>query len=75
MKTKVTRVGDNVALLLDEPLLEQWGIREDDEVEVSTSGSVLTAMPADQADRERDFRASAEKITAKYAGLFRRLSQ
>jgi len=75
MKTKLTRIGDSVALLLDEPLLEQAGLRENDEVEVSANTSGITVTPAEQARRDTEFRASVEKITAKYAGLFERLSK
>ncbi|HVG25463.1 MAG TPA: hypothetical protein VND45_15005 [Thermoanaerobaculia bacterium] len=71
MKTKLT----DGALVLDPAVLEQAGLRGDEEVEVSADGGVITVAPADQAQRDSDFRASAEKITAKYAGLFRRLSQ
>ena len=71
MKTTLT----GGPLVLDPAVLEQAGLREGDEVEVSANGSVITVAPADHAQRDSDFRASAEKITAKYAGLFRRLSQ
>ena len=71
MKTKVT----GGSLVLDSAVIEEAGLRDGDEVEVSTTGGVITVAPADQAQRDSDFRASAEKVTAKYAGLFRRLSQ
>ena len=58
-------------LLLEPELLEQAGIGEGDEVEVSAEGGALVVTRADDAA----FRASAEKITAKYAGLFERLSK
>lgn len=71
MKTKLT----GATLVFDPELLEQAGIRADAEVEVSANGNGIMVTPADQAQRDAEFRASAEKITAKYAGLFERLSK
>ena len=59
----------------DKPLLEQLGLEEDSEVELSSNGQVLVVTPVRGAARERKFRRSAEKINRKYAGLFRRLSE
>ena len=75
MIKKLTRTGNSVALVLDKPLLEQMGVDENSEVEVSTNGDVVVITPVRDAARARKFRKSAEKITHKYAGLFRRLSE
>lgn len=75
MRKKLTRTGNSVALVLDKPLLSQLGLDEASEVEVSTNGDVLVVTPVRDAPRDRKFKKSAEKITAKYAGLFRRLGE
>jgi antitoxin component of MazEF toxin-antitoxin module len=75
MKKKLTRTGNSVALVLDKPVLEQLGLDENSEVEVSTNGDVLVMTPLRSAARERKFRRSSDKINAKYAGLFRRLAE
>ena len=75
MRKKLTRTGNSVALVLDKPLLEELGLDETSEVEVSTNGELLVVTPLRDAAREEKFKRSAEKIAAKYAGLFRRLSQ
>lgn len=75
MKKKLTRSGNSVALVLDKPLLEQLGLEENAEVELSTNGDVLVMTPVRDAVGEQRFRRSAEKIATKYAGLFKRLSQ
>ena len=75
MRKKLSRSGNSVALVLDKPLLEQLGLDENAEVELSTNGDVLVVTPIRDVVRQRRFRKSAEKITEKYAGLFRRLSQ
>lgn len=43
MKKKLTRTGNSVALVLDRPLLEQLGMDEGSEVEVSSNGCELRA--------------------------------
>jgi len=75
MIKKLTRTGNSVALVLDKPLLEELGLDENSEVEVSTNGQVIVLTPKRDPGRERKFRKSMEKINRKYAGLFRRLSQ
>jgi antitoxin MazE len=75
MKKKLTRTGNSVALVLDRPLLEELGLDDSSEVEISTNGDVLVMTPVRVADREQQFRKSAEKITTKYAGLFKRLAE
>jgi antitoxin component of MazEF toxin-antitoxin module len=75
MIKKLTRIGNRVFLVLDKPLLEQLGLDENAEVEISTNGQVLVVTPRRDAARERRFRKSASRINRKYAGLFRRLSE
>jgi antitoxin component of MazEF toxin-antitoxin module len=75
MRKKLTRTGNSVALVLDKPLLEELGLDDNAEVELSTNGDVLVVTPIRDAVRERRFRKSADKITTKYAGLFQRLSK
>ncbi|HEX2061703.1 MAG TPA: AbrB/MazE/SpoVT family DNA-binding domain-containing protein [Thermoanaerobaculia bacterium] len=75
MRKKLTRTGNSVALVLDKPLLEQLGLDESSEVEISTNGQLLVVTPVRSSSRERKFRKSAEKIADKYAGLFKRLAE
>ena len=75
MIKKLTRTGDSIALVLDKPLLEELGLDENTEVEVSTNGQVIVITPTRSAARERRFRDAADKINRKYAGLFKRLSE
>jgi antitoxin component of MazEF toxin-antitoxin module len=75
MIKKLTRTGNSVALVLDKPLLEQLGLDENAEVELSTNGQVLVVTPKRSAARERKFREAVAEINEKYAGLFRRLSE
>jgi len=60
---KLTRIGDDVALVLEKPLLDHLGLDENSEVELSIDERVLVITPA------------MDKIARKYAGVFRRLSK
>jgi antitoxin component of MazEF toxin-antitoxin module len=75
MIKKPTRVGDDIALVLDAPLLEELGLDEDAEVEVSTDGQTIIVTPASGSARQAAFRNAADRINRKYSGLFKRLSE
>ena len=75
MIKKLTRTGNSIALVLDKPLLEELGLDENAEVEVSTNGKVIVITPKRSTARDRKFRKAVNKVNAKYAGLFRRLSE
>jgi antitoxin component of MazEF toxin-antitoxin module len=75
MIKKLTRTGNSVALVLDKPLLDQLGLDENAEVELSTNGQVLVVTPKRSVARERKFREVVAEINREYAGLFRRLSE
>jgi antitoxin component of MazEF toxin-antitoxin module len=60
MRTRLTRIGSDLAVRLEKPLPEELGLEENSEV----------LSPNDQR-----FRESAEKVASKHAGLFRRLAK
>lgn len=75
MIKKLTRTGNSIALVLDKPLLEELGLDENAEVEVSTNGQIIVITPKRSAARDRRFRKAVDKVNRKYAGLFKRLSE
>jgi antitoxin MazE len=75
MKKKLSRSGNSVALVLDKPLLEQLGLDENSEVEISTNGDVLVMTPVRDISRRRKFHKILDEIDEKYAGVFRRLAE
>jgi antitoxin component of MazEF toxin-antitoxin module len=75
MIKKLTRTGNSVALVLDKPLLQQVGLDENSEVEISTNGDVIVMTPVRDAARHRKFMQAMNEVNEKYAGLFRRLSE
>ncbi len=75
MIKKLTRTGNSIAVVLDKPLLEELGLDESSEVEVSTNGQIIVITPKRSTARDRKFRKAVDKINSKYAGLFKRLSE
>lgn len=75
MIKKLTRTGNSIALVLDKPLLEELGLDENAEVEVSTNGQVIVITPKRSSARDQRFRKAVGKVNSKYAGLFKRLSE
>jgi antitoxin component of MazEF toxin-antitoxin module len=45
MITKLTRIGDKVAVIIDQPLLDTVGLDENSEVELSIEGEALIIAP------------------------------
>lgn len=75
MIKKLTRTGNSIALVLDKLLLEELGLDENAEVEVSTNGQIIVITPKRSSARDRKFRNAVDKVNRKYAGLFKRLSE
>jgi antitoxin component of MazEF toxin-antitoxin module len=74
MITKLTRIGDDMAVVLEKPLLDRLGLDENSEVDMSIDGKVLVITPQRNLTREERFRKAADKIDKQYAEVFRRLS-
>ncbi len=72
MITKLVRIGDDIALVLDPPILKELGLDEGSEVDLSIDDGALVVTPV--RDREQRFRQATEEIDRKYADVFRRLS-
>lgn len=75
MRKKLTRTGNSVALVLDKPLLEELGLAENEEVELSTNGDVLVVTPIRDAERRRKLQKILDRIHEQYGGVFRRLAE
>jgi antitoxin component of MazEF toxin-antitoxin module len=75
MRKKLTRTGNSVALVLDKPLLDQMGLDETSEVEVSSNGDVVVITPVRAVARRRKLSQIMEAIDEQYGGVFRRLAE
>jgi len=75
MIKKLTRTGNSVALVLDKPLLEELGLDDSSEVEISTNGDVLVVTPVRDATRGRRLKRIIDRLDDRYGGVFRRLAE
>ena len=79
MTRTLTKYGNSYALVIDEPLLDQLGIRPDTPLTISTDGKTLMVAPSEEeAERSgvsEEFERASKEINARYAVLFRRLAQ
>lgn len=75
MTKKLTKHGNSVAVVIDQPILEMMGLEAGSEVDFSTDGKVLIMSPVDNPKRRRKFEAALEKIDKKYDKLFKRLAE
>jgi antitoxin MazE len=72
---RLTRTGNSLAVVLDRPVLDATGIDGRTPLEVSTNGDVIVISPVRPRKRAARFKAAADEINEKYAGVFRRLAE
>jgi antitoxin component of MazEF toxin-antitoxin module len=75
MIKKLTRTGNSLALVIDKPMLEELGIDEETELELSRSGNVLIVAAVRDAKRKRKFEESLERVNRVHGDLLKRLSK
>lgn len=75
MITKLTRHGDDWALVIDQPILEQLQIDHETPLEVTTDGQSLIVTPAVGADRQARFEAAIQKANERFGGALKRLAE
>lgn len=75
MIKRLTRTGNSLAIVLDKPLLEQMGVDENTDLEISTDGHAIVITPVGDETRARKFKKAVERVNEQYEGLFRRLSK
>ena len=75
MIKRLTKTGNSLALVLDQPLLEATGITSETPLEVSTDGDVIVISPVRDEERTEKFPSGIERINDRYAGVFHRLAE
>ena len=75
MVKKLTRTGNSVALVLDKALLEQTGLDEDSEVEVSSDGRVIVVTPVRDKKRDARLRDAVGRAHREYGWVFKKLAE
>lgn len=75
MVKRLTRSGDDLALVIDRPLLEALEIDASTELELSTDGAVLVVTPVRDPERKRRAADLVAEAHEQYGGVFRRLAE
>ena len=74
MFTKLTKHGDGLALIIDQPLLDQLKIGADTPLDVTTEGNRLVVTLAD-AQRGQKFEQAQAWAHKNFGGAFKRLAE
>ena len=75
MTKTLTKTGNSLALILDRPLLEQLHIDANTQLEISTDGHAILISPVRDKKRDARFKAIADDMFTRYAGVFRKLAE
>ena len=71
---KLTKLGNNLALVLDKSILTQMGLSEAGEVQVTLHGQQLVVTPVRPRIPDEKRQESLDKVVGEYDELFRRLA-
>lgn len=75
MIKKLTRHGDDWALVLDQPVLDQLQIDQETPLEVTTDGQSLIVTRAACGDRQARFEAAVQKTNERFGGALKKLAE
>ena len=75
MENQIITVEDSGSVFLSPETLNLIGIKAGDKVEISLADRSLVVRSLDEAEREREIRASAKKIFARHHSVFERLAE
>ncbi len=66
--------GDELALVIDKPILELLHLDAETPLDISTDGKVLVVSPAGDEKRRKQFTEALAKTNEKYGGMLKRLA-
>jgi antitoxin component of MazEF toxin-antitoxin module len=72
---KLSVVGDDLALIIERPMLELLDITEDTPLEITTDGEALIIRPAKTLSQMDQVIAAADEIMDAHAETFRKLAK
>jgi antitoxin MazE len=72
---KLSAVGDNLALIIERPILELLDITKDTPLEIKTDGEALIIRPAKTLSQMDRVVAAADEIMDVHEETFRKLAQ
>ena len=75
MQKMLTKHGNNLALIIDRPILDLLHIDADTPLEISTDGQVLIVAPKKDDLREKKFHKALKRANEKYGRALKRLAE
>ena len=75
MIKKLSKHGDDLALVIDRSILAQLGIDETTPLEISTDGRALVVSPAQDEERRKRFEEALAEGNRRYEKTLKRLSE
>ena len=75
MTTKLTRHGNDWALVIDQPMLDLLKIDPETPLEITIDERVLTITPEADADRATRFATALEQTNRRYGQALRKLAE
>ncbi len=75
MTKKLTKHGNSVAVVIDQPILEMMGLEAGSEVDFSTDGKVLIMSPVSNLKHRKKVAAALEEVNKKYGRALKRLAE
>ena len=69
------RHGNSQALVLDKPILEMLGARDDTPLQISVSGGSLIVTPVDTGVGRHEIDRVFERLQPRYGDMLRRLAE
>ena len=74
MVKRLTKHGNSLALVIDRGILDLLDIDADTPLNISTDGQCLIVAPAENASRQKKFRAALEAGNRRYGKMLKRLA-
>ena len=71
---KIRVVGDSVVMTLSKSILEQLGLENGDEVNVSVIDKTLVVRSMNEVERARKFQEITDEVFTEYADVFKALA-
>jgi antitoxin component of MazEF toxin-antitoxin module len=75
MNKTLIKHGNSLALVIDKPILEMLHITADTPLELTTNGDAILIRPIRDKRRQRQLKASLDKINEKFGDDLERLAQ
>ena len=75
MIKKLQKHGNSMALLIEKPMMEALGIREDTSLQINITGQSLVVTPADVGLGKDRVMKSVAKMRRRYSSTLKRLAE